>query len=166
MAYSTQAGSFVGEPAYSAATNLLYVGDPSGSGSFNFGLVALREQPDCTWALAWQQNVGAYNTVDNNDPPSVANGVVYYNDGLRNESFAFNAAAGTALWNSGTTITGPIFAAPTIDGHLFHSILGPPPLHLRPLTIRHPDPPFVILSLSKDPPFVILSLSKDPPSSS
>ncbi len=119
MAYSTQAGSFVGEPAYSAATNLLYVGDPSGSGSFNFGLVALREQPDCTWALAWQQNVGAYNTVDNNDPPSVANGVVYYNDGLRNESFAFNAAAGTALWNSGTTITGPIFAAPTIDGHLF-----------------------------------------------
>lgn len=119
MAYGTQAGSFIGLPAYSPATNLLYVGDPSGSGGFGVGLIALSEQATCTWTLAWQQPIGTNNTDNNNDPPSVANGVVYYNDGVGDEASALDAASGTPLWNSGATIGGPVFAAPVIDGHLF-----------------------------------------------
>jgi len=51
--------------------------------------------------------------------PSVANGVVYESDGPNDTVYAFNAASGAPLWNSGTIVTSQIFAQPVIDAHLF-----------------------------------------------
>ena len=52
--------------------------------------------------------------------PSVAGGVVYYGDGHGARLFAFDAATGRKLWNSGATLHGPVFAAPTItNGRLY-----------------------------------------------
>jgi outer membrane protein assembly factor BamB len=84
---------------------------------YQHGLVAFKVQPDCTLALAWQQTVGPNLT--SVSPPTVANGVVYYGDGPGNTLRAFDASTGTPLWDSGSTIQGPIFAAPTVvDGHV------------------------------------------------
>jgi outer membrane protein assembly factor BamB len=105
---------FTGNPAWSPVTNMLYIGNSSDSGDGNYthGMVALQAGPGCTLVPAWQQSVGPNDT--NVAPPTVANGVVYYGDGTGNQLFAFNAATGTQLWNSGNTITGPIYASPTV----------------------------------------------------
>ena len=53
-------------------------------------------------------------------PPTVANGVVYYGNGFGKKEWAFDAATGVKLWDSGATITANIYAAPTvINGMLF-----------------------------------------------
>jgi outer membrane protein assembly factor BamB len=67
---------------------------------------------DCSLSLAWQQAVGLNKTSVSS--PSVANGVVYYGDGPGDQVFAFDAATGAQLWDSGATIGGFIFAAPTV----------------------------------------------------
>ncbi|MGZ3505949.1 MAG: outer membrane protein assembly factor BamB family protein, partial [Vulcanimicrobiaceae bacterium] len=118
MAADVSSGSFIGVPAYLASSGLVYVGDPSGFGSFTNGLIALKSQ-NCTLFLAWQQTVGTPNASDANEAPTVANGVVYFGSGLGKQVVAFNALTGQRLWDSGTTISGPVFAAPTVDGRLF-----------------------------------------------
>jgi outer membrane protein assembly factor BamB len=40
--------------------------------------------------------------------------MVYYGDGVGNTEYAFNAATGTPLWNSASTIGGGLYAAPTV----------------------------------------------------
>ena len=121
MAPNTTAGEFIGVTAYSPIANLVYVGDPVGNTPFTHGLVALAPQPDCTLALAWQQTLGPAETatVSDNDSPTVANGVVYLADGRNGVVYAFDAAGGQMLWNSGTTIGAPVMAAPTVDGRVF-----------------------------------------------
>jgi outer membrane protein assembly factor BamB len=107
-------GQFNGIPAFSPVTNLVYIGNSSDSnaGTYNHGMVALKTGSDCTLSLAWQQTVGPnYVSVS---PPTVAGGVVFYGDGIGNTERAFDAATGTPLWTSGSTITGPLFAAPTV----------------------------------------------------
>jgi outer membrane protein assembly factor BamB len=122
MAPNVATGQFVGATAYSTATNLFYVGVPVGNTTFTHGIVALRPQSDCTLALAWQQTAGATSVADNdNHGVTVANDVVYLTTGIGNKVYAYNAATGTPLWNSGTTITGPTMIAPTVDGHLYVS---------------------------------------------
>jgi outer membrane protein assembly factor BamB len=122
MEASTSSGEFVGATAYSPVTNLVYVGDPGGNSTFTNGIVALAPQGDCTLALAWQQTAyRAVNGNDTNNSVTVANGVVYLADGLGDEVFAYNAANGTPLWNSGTTISRPVMVSPTVDGRLFVS---------------------------------------------
>ena len=99
---------------------MLYIGNSSdsSSGTFFRGMLALKVQSDCTLALAWQQTVGPNQT--SASPPTVANGVVYYGDGYGNTEFAFNAATGTELWNSGSSISGGIYAAPAVvNGKLY-----------------------------------------------
>ena len=52
----------------------------------------------------------------------MGNGVVYYGDGFGNTLRAFDAETGAPLWDSGSTINGPILAAPTVvDGRVFVS---------------------------------------------
>ncbi len=111
---------FVGIPAWSPVTNMLYIGNSSdsGDGAYSHGMVALQAGSGCTLVPAWQQSVGPNVSVVS--PPVVANGVVYYGDGSGNQLFAFDAATGTQLWNSGNTITGPIYSAPTVvNGKLY-----------------------------------------------
>ena len=81
-------------------------------------MIALRVTPQCKLKLAWQKTVGPDQT--SVSPPVVANGVVYYGDGIGDRVFAFDATTGQQLWTSGTAFDGPIFAAPTVaDGRLF-----------------------------------------------
>ena len=110
---------FNGLPAWDPVTNMLYVSNStdSSSGTYLHGLVALKAASNCSLSLAWQQTVGIQSTSVSS--PTVANGVVYYGDGRDSHEFAFDAATGTALWNSGST-TGQLFAAPMVaDGRLF-----------------------------------------------
>jgi outer membrane protein assembly factor BamB len=106
--------NFNGIPAWDPFTNMLYIGNSSDSSSdvFMHGMVALKVQSNCTLGLAWQQTVGP--NLSSVSPPTVANGVVYYGDGLGNTARAFDAVTGAQLWNSGATITGGIYGAPTI----------------------------------------------------
>lgn len=122
MAPVTATGQFVGTTAYSPSQNLVYVGDPRGNSTFTHGLIALAPQPDCSLNLVWQQTTGPANyTGNDNNEATVANGVVYFTDGVGNQAFAFDAASGAQLWNSGSTIGGPVMLAPTVDGELYVS---------------------------------------------
>jgi outer membrane protein assembly factor BamB len=114
-------GQFIGVTAYSPSNNLIYVGDPGGNASFVHGLVALAPQANCTLAPVWQQSLGVATTSNDNDTPAVANGVVYFDDGINDAVYAFNAATGQQLWSSGGSIKGPVMTAPTVDGRLYVS---------------------------------------------
>ena len=67
---------------------------------------------------SWNTAIGTTNTYDS--PPTVSDGVVYFGNGAGNIVYAMNAATGAPLWNSGTTITGGVFAAPiVVNGMLY-----------------------------------------------
>ena len=112
---------FNGIPAWSPVTNMLYIGNSSdsGDGAYTHGMVALQAGPSCTLVPSWQQSVGP--NLSSVSPPVVANGVVYYGDGPGNQLLAFDAAKGTPLWNSGSTITGPIYSAPTVVNGILYA---------------------------------------------
>jgi hypothetical protein len=115
MADDSEAGQFIGVAAYSPQQNLVYVGDPAGYGIYHDGLVAFHTT-NCTLSLAWQSTEGSTPPVNDNVAASIANGVVYSIDGIGRELFANDAQTGAALWNSGSLITGPVFAPPSIAG--------------------------------------------------
>ncbi len=113
-------GNFQGIPAYSPVTNMLYVANSTDSnlGTYKHGMVAFSMKPNCALTLAWQKTVGPAQTTPSD--PTVANGVVYYGDGIGNTVHAFDAANGTELWRSGPEIGGPVFAAPiVVNGRVF-----------------------------------------------
>ncbi len=111
---------FIGLPAFSAETNMLYVANSSDSKAYQHGLVAFQVQPDCTLSLAWYQPVGSNNSIVS--PPTVAGGVVYFGTGTNAVEYAFDAATGAQLWNSASAITGRLVVAPTVvNGMLFVS---------------------------------------------
>ncbi|TAM73561.1 hypothetical protein EPN44_13555 [bacterium] len=128
----SDAGNFIGLPAFSPVTNMLYVGVPSDSpsGTYLHGLAALQiDSATCTLRLGWQQTFGPNASTLPYDsprsPPSVANGVVYAGDGTGRHVWAFSAQSGQHLWDSGSTITGQTFTQPVVDGgHLFVSSYG------------------------------------------
>ncbi len=106
--------NFIGLPAYEAATDTLYVANPTvriGGGRFVHGMVAFKVRADCMLHLAWQTEAGG--NLDLVSTPTVANGVVYYADGKNNHIHAFNAQTGKALWTS-STLAGNVFAAPVV----------------------------------------------------
>ncbi len=111
--------SFVGVAAFSPQTNLVYIGNPSTSGSYGVGMLAFKQQANCTLSLAWQVNLGPRSQGDTSEQVVTANGVAYFTDGYGKAVFALDARTGANLWNSGSLIGGPIFAAPTIDRHLY-----------------------------------------------
>jgi outer membrane protein assembly factor BamB len=105
---------FIGVPAWDPVTNMLYVSNSSDSttNGYKHGLIAFESVDGCELKTAWHQTVGPnYTPVS---PPTVANGVVYYGDGDGNTEYAFDAATGKQLWNSGSTLGGNAYAAPTV----------------------------------------------------
>jgi outer membrane protein assembly factor BamB len=118
-------------PAYDPQTDMLYVtsasdsSDQDGGGNplYRQGITAFQVQaaPDCTLdtTAAWSQPAGLGYDISLS-PPTVANGVVYYGDGGGDTELAFDAATGAPLWDSGSSIGGPIFAAPGVaSGRLY-----------------------------------------------
>jgi outer membrane protein assembly factor BamB len=118
-------GDFIGLPAFDPVLNQVYLGNPtdSTSGPYKHGLIALSLSSDCSsLSLAWQTQVGKNESSFANPaiPPTVANGVVYYADGVASEVFAFDARTGRQLWTFATTAGSGIFASPSVaNGQLF-----------------------------------------------
>ncbi len=110
---------FITVPAYSPATELIYIGSskPSPDAVYQPGLMAFGVDTNCKLSLAWQQPVGGKATVSE---PTVANGVVYYGNGNKKTLYAFDAATGAKLWDSGTTITSILTTEPiVVNGHVY-----------------------------------------------
>ncbi len=109
---------FIGVTAYDPVTNMVYVANPANRGDFTHGLVAFQVNSSCRLTRAWQQEAGLDQLPTST--PTVAGDVVYYGDGPGNRVHAFNAATGAPLWDSGNSIQGAVFAAPTVvNGWLF-----------------------------------------------
>jgi outer membrane protein assembly factor BamB len=128
IAKSSSAGVNIGQPAFDPVLNQLYIVAPSDSpvGFNNHGLLALAVGSNCSISVAWQQPVGANATTNNPAiSPIVANGVVYYADGVASQVLALDATTGNILWSTDSLapadrITGGIFASPTVvNGQLF-----------------------------------------------
>jgi outer membrane protein assembly factor BamB len=126
MAISTDAGSFVGTPAYDPVTNDVYVGLPSTQGIYQPGLGAFHLQSNCTLepTPAWSAPFGPDGATTSNQTPrspvTIANGVVYVSNYTGVTEFAFNAANGALLWNvglSGDGVPGTI----VVNGHVYVS---------------------------------------------
>jgi len=122
------AGTNIGLPAFDPVLKQLYIGSPSDSptGFNKHGLLALAFNSTCTVSLAWQQPVGK-NTISDNPsiPPIVANGVVYYADGIASQVYAVNAKSGQILWSTDNLPVaerpaGGVLTSPTVvNGQLF-----------------------------------------------
>jgi len=123
-------GEFIGVPAWDPKTGLLYVGNPNPAGTYANGLNAFAQAGGCTGlTLAWKASIGAASAKGNdNEAPTVANGVVYFTDGQDDQLWAFNDATGAVLWHSGTAIGSPctsyggacgVFGAATVDQRVF-----------------------------------------------
>jgi hypothetical protein len=113
---------FFGMAAYDPQTEAIYLSNPkdSGTGPYLHGLVALSVTPACTLALKWQQTVGLNGNLSQAVPPTVADGVVWLAEGNAGQVAAFDAGTGAPLWNSGTTIKPPSYAAPVVvNGQMF-----------------------------------------------
>lgn len=106
---------FNGIPAWSDATQLLYIGNSSDSNSTStkHGMVAFAVDANCQLQLAWQTKVRP-NFASVSAPTVAGGGVVYYGDGPGNQLLAFDAVTGTQLWSSGSTIGGGIDGAPIV----------------------------------------------------
>jgi hypothetical protein len=110
---------FTGGLAWSPNTHLVYVPHPHDSFDHQFvnGIAALRVGRRCKLYLAWQRRSPHTGVTS---APTVAGGVVYYGNGIGNRVLAYNSANGKPVWDSGSTITGPVFAAPTVvNGTLY-----------------------------------------------
>jgi outer membrane protein assembly factor BamB len=130
IAKNTSGGDFVGVPAFDPKSGLVYVGNPQQVGNFAHGLNAFAQAGGCTGlTLAWKASIGSANaTAQDNEAPTVANGVVYFADGMDDQLWAFDDATGAVLWQSGTSIGPPcttygspcgVFAAPTVDRRVY-----------------------------------------------
>jgi outer membrane protein assembly factor BamB len=106
---------FMGVPAFWPDANLLFVANPTAppGDDFTHGMLAFELSPSCRLELAWQKTSGRDDSVVS--APVVANGVVYYGDGMGNQVHAFNARTGERLWSSAPDdVQGPVFAAPVV----------------------------------------------------
>jgi outer membrane protein assembly factor BamB len=114
-------GAFIGVPAYSPETQMVYVPNqkqPAGS-PYTYGMLAFNLDANCMLQLAWQTTAGPNGGIPST--PTVANGVVYYSDGYMGTMIhAFDASTGVELWTSGTDVAKKIMAAPVVaNGQLF-----------------------------------------------
>jgi outer membrane protein assembly factor BamB len=113
-------GGVGGVPAWSPQQRMLYVTDEGpGFGGVSAGVVGLSVDASCHVAPAWSQPLGA--SPSPNSTPTVADGVVYAGEGSSGRVYAFDAARGTPLWNSGTA-AGNEYAAPIVANGTVYSV--------------------------------------------
>jgi outer membrane protein assembly factor BamB len=108
----------MGVNLYYPKTQMVYALTPRAKpdGSFVRGLVAFTLDADCKLQVAWQTPLPTSIAVT----ASIANNVVYVTGGSGSGIFAVNATTGARLWDSGTSVSGPLFPAPVIvKGQLY-----------------------------------------------
>ena len=108
-------GGLGGIPAFWPAGNMLYVTDSGdGTGGVPAGVVALAVSaaPACKLSVAWAKALPKLGSTQSS--ATVVGNVVLVGEGGSGEVHAFDAQTGTELWNSGTTVTGNTYAAPTV----------------------------------------------------
>jgi hypothetical protein len=104
----------IGVPLYYPRTEMLYVISPSdkADGTFQRGVHAFRLDANCRLQRVWSTPLATSIATT----ASIANGVLYVNGGFYGRVYALEAATGQQLWNSGTSATGGILAAPIVAG--------------------------------------------------
>jgi len=103
-------GTFQGVAAYDPVTNQVFIGNGAAYAPYPNGLLAFSVGADCQLTLTWKRRVASPGVTGT---PTVANGVVYWNEGSAGQTLAFDAATGAYLWGSeasGTRWAGPIVA--------------------------------------------------------
>lgn len=115
----------VGIAAYSPQTNMVYVTDSEDppSGPAMHGISALSVGANCLLSTAWRQSAQQPTGYLPAGEPTVADGVVYYGTGAGKTVYAFNAASGSPLWNSGA-LGGNVYAGPLVDRRVYVSAWG------------------------------------------
>jgi len=107
-----------GTYAWSPPDRTLFVSLPSRPPPAKGGLLALRLGSDCLLKRRWRARTGADH--DLRGVPVVADGVIWTSAGQR--LYALDASDGRRLWDSGTTFSQVVVAAPTLgDGRVFAS---------------------------------------------
>ncbi len=108
---SIGSGAVAGVPAFSSATNMLYIGDTGpGVTGIPAGIVALSATGACTFQVAWSHALGGNDTP--NSGVTIANGVAYISENTTGVIHAYDAQTGVQLWQSGST---PYQAAATFS---------------------------------------------------
>ena len=111
-----------GVAAYWPATSTVLVSNPRDRGKYRHGIVAFRVTARCRLAYAWSASYGP-TAIDSS--PTVAAGVVFFGNGYGDRAAAFDARTGRLLWNSGRSIKGHVFAAPTVvNGKVYVASTG------------------------------------------
>ncbi len=108
---------FIGVPAYSPETQMVYVPIlfDTADHAYKRGVAAFTLDANCKLQRAWNTNTLAMGL-----NLSIAKGVVYYTGGFGGVVRAVDARTGAPLWNSGTTVSGPVLAQPVvINGRLY-----------------------------------------------
>jgi outer membrane protein assembly factor BamB len=128
----TDNADFVGLPAYSPKTNLLYVPLPANfkapGATYTRGMAALRFQ-GCSlqaspvWNASFGISVANKQFDVRHSPPTIANGVVFISDGPGQTLYAFDASSGKRLWTSGK-LSDTIYTAPVVDKNVYVTDLG------------------------------------------
>jgi outer membrane protein assembly factor BamB len=104
MSVPSDAGNFVGVPAYDPVTGYVYVGLPTSQGIYQPGMAAFSMASNCTlntvpvWSAMFGPE-GTKTTAAPRSPISIANGVVYISNYTGDTEYAFDAATGSQLWN-------------------------------------------------------------------
>jgi outer membrane protein assembly factor BamB len=103
MSVPSDAGSFIGVPAFDPETGYVYVSLPSTQGIYQPGIAAFSVASNCTLNTTpvWSANFGPDGNATEaapRSPISIANGVVYVSNYTGDTEYAFNAATGAQLW--------------------------------------------------------------------
>jgi putative pyrroloquinoline-quinone-binding quinoprotein/putative pyrroloquinoline-quinone binding quinoprotein len=102
----------IGVNLYYPRTQMVYVITPrdKADGTFKQGLIAFRINANCRLEVAWQSSVPTSIAAT----ATIANNVAFVVGGFNGKVYAVDARTGARLWDSGTSVTGPVLAAPII----------------------------------------------------
>lgn len=116
---TASSADLIGDVAWSATDDLLFVGNGAGQAPYPSGLLAFRlvhMNGTCELSPAWQAALGPAASVV--PPPVVANGVVYYADGTGKTIYALDETTGAVLFSA--TLPDYIMTSPiVVNGMLY-----------------------------------------------
>ncbi len=101
----------IGVPAYWPTTSTVFVSNPLDHGQYRHGIVAFQVTGSCQLSFEWS---ASYGPAGNDSTPTVADGVVFFGDGVGSRAVALDAHTGHVLWTSGRAIKRPVLAAPAV----------------------------------------------------